>query len=809
MMSNRRSADRTHAPGTHAPGSSRAERAALLALAVAVLAGIVLMRSGALAAAAGGAPAGGCPAPNGDAYSTAVLADHPIAYYRLDEAEGPTLCDSSASANDGTYNATGITYGLPGPLISGDTAIEANGETGVVGQSKLDSGIEGNHSFTLEAWFKNTEYDPTNGFNNPYNNHVLVDIGQPCSDMVAAGSCNNVSIPDGSIAGLALYPNYNQQLGFGPSSGFGIDAQGSSVVWDPTTVGINLWDGKWHYLAVTVSYDESGNTEDITGYVDGHDLGSPTRDIYDSNQLYNIAAAPIALGQWATTGYFYPLVGGLDEVAVYPTALSPERIEAHYAAASQQELTVSTVGQGTITSEPSGIDCGAQAIQCSEAFENGSKVTLTAEPVSGYTFTGWSGGGCSGTGTCTVTMNSNEAVTAIFNTTTTNNNTTTNNTSTSTSTTTSTSATNASPPTPTVSPPSSAFTVASHPSGGVTLPSGYTGVPVQTSGACDLSLTEASAAHTASVAGAHHKHRLKTEGLIEPFRVSVASAGLHVLPLIPTKKELRLWRRQHHKRGRKASAAAAIAAPDPISITCQPVSYTIPTTPTPGPIALNSFSLTPAPSNTVTAGSTQLGGLDLDGYCRSIGYVKSQVDGPIEGPDAATKWVCVSSSGGQAPIDLEAACKYQYPGFDTYLVENINNAYSGQCWAKGTPTGAGTTTTVNVTPPPPPAPALSGCWSRSSNVASVSICVSDNQVTSITAAVHAPEPNGITCIANASLPHSIPLNPGGYFSFDINPPQTDIQGGFSFGGQLIASGGVASVRIGTCDGIEFNSLTPP
>jgi hypothetical protein len=41
-------------------------------------------------------------------------------------------------------------------------------------------------------------------------------------------------------------------------------------------------------------------------------------------------------------------------------------------------------------------------------------VTLTASPASGSSFSGWSGGGCSGTGTCTVTMGADQAVTASF-----------------------------------------------------------------------------------------------------------------------------------------------------------------------------------------------------------------------------------------------------------------------------------------------------------------------------------------------------------------------------------------------------------
>ena len=39
---------------------------------------------------------------------------------------------------------------------------------------------------------------------------------------------------------------------------------------------------------------------------------------------------------------------------------------------------------------------------------------MTAAPTAGSTFTGWSGGGCSGTGTCTVTLNAATTVTPTF-----------------------------------------------------------------------------------------------------------------------------------------------------------------------------------------------------------------------------------------------------------------------------------------------------------------------------------------------------------------------------------------------------------
>ncbi|MGE5204510.1 MAG: choice-of-anchor D domain-containing protein [Chlamydiota bacterium] len=76
-------------------------------------------------------------------------------------------------------------------------------------------------------------------------------------------------------------------------------------------------------------------------------------------------------------------------------------------------LTVSLAGtgSGTATSNPAGINCPSA---CSANFANGQSVTLTASAASGSTFAGWSGA-CSGTGTCTVTMNSSQAVTATFN----------------------------------------------------------------------------------------------------------------------------------------------------------------------------------------------------------------------------------------------------------------------------------------------------------------------------------------------------------------------------------------------------------
>lgn len=70
----------------------------------------------------------------------------------------------------------------------------------------------------------------------------------------------------------------------------------------------------------------------------------------------------------------------------------------------------SGTGSGKISSSPGGTSCGSGCL----SFAAGTVVTLTATPNSGSTFAGWSGA-CSGAGTCTVTMNSNQTVTAVFN----------------------------------------------------------------------------------------------------------------------------------------------------------------------------------------------------------------------------------------------------------------------------------------------------------------------------------------------------------------------------------------------------------
>jgi hypothetical protein len=79
-------------------------------------------------------------------------------------------------------------------------------------------------------------------------------------------------------------------------------------------------------------------------------------------------------------------------------------------ATTQYTLNVSVSGNGTVTSSPTGISCPSM---CTVNYSSGTPVMLTATPAGGATFNGW-GGACSGNGSCLLTMNSLESVTAMF-----------------------------------------------------------------------------------------------------------------------------------------------------------------------------------------------------------------------------------------------------------------------------------------------------------------------------------------------------------------------------------------------------------
>jgi hypothetical protein len=81
-------------------------------------------------------------------------------------------------------------------------------------------------------------------------------------------------------------------------------------------------------------------------------------------------------------------------------------------------LTVKKAGPansvGTVKSKPKGVNCASACSEATASYYKNTNVTLEAKPATGSSFTGWSGGGCSGTGTCVVPMTEAQEVTATF-----------------------------------------------------------------------------------------------------------------------------------------------------------------------------------------------------------------------------------------------------------------------------------------------------------------------------------------------------------------------------------------------------------
>jgi hypothetical protein len=77
------------------------------------------------------------------------------------------------------------------------------------------------------------------------------------------------------------------------------------------------------------------------------------------------------------------------------------------------EVNKSGPGDGTVTSNPTGIDCGPS---CEFSFIRGTTVTLTATPDGQSQFEEWRGAACDsfGNGPCTILLDRNRTADARF-----------------------------------------------------------------------------------------------------------------------------------------------------------------------------------------------------------------------------------------------------------------------------------------------------------------------------------------------------------------------------------------------------------
>jgi len=210
--------------------------------------------------------------PSASLYAATVLADTPQGYWRLGEASGNAL-DSSGNGRTGTVSG-GVTQGQAGALPGNGCYLF----DGVDGTRVRVVGLVVPAVYSIECWV-NAAVGP-------------VDRG--------LAGCWRTS--QGAFLWIA------------PGSGFFAAAHNGS----PHLTGTLGLNGQWRHVVST--YD--GTT--LRLYVDGVENTNAARAA-----LVTPAATDFEIGTYAQdTGINF--TGRIDEVALYGTALSPARVQAHY-----------------------------------------------------------------------------------------------------------------------------------------------------------------------------------------------------------------------------------------------------------------------------------------------------------------------------------------------------------------------------------------------------------------------------------------------------------------------------------------------
>ena len=135
----------------------------------------------------------------------------------------------------------------------------------------------------------------------------------------------------------------------------------------------------------------------------GISCGTDRSENYPAGQMVTLTPKPAANSKFkAWTGHA-DCADGSVKIDAHKTCTATFTL-------NTLSLSISKTGNGTVTSAPSGVNCGTS---CSINFVAGTALTLKATPDTDFAFAGWSGG-CTGTADCKITLSSNTTVTANF-----------------------------------------------------------------------------------------------------------------------------------------------------------------------------------------------------------------------------------------------------------------------------------------------------------------------------------------------------------------------------------------------------------
>ena len=299
-------------------------RSAARLMSVMFLAGVALSLASAAPVSAGGTD-----------YSSIIVGDNPVAYWRLGESSGTSFADSSGhgyaltltppsspSGTAGTYHVTGDVSPDDGAYQFNfdDSNLRGSGgswfDTDSSGltlaprlRATLTSGYpSGTSAYSLEAWIKPTaQSSGAPSVPGQIIGNLGINVG------CAQGTTLDYMNTQGESNGVILFERANGACGAGVTQ----------------TYSAPVAAGQWHYVVGV--YD--GLTMRL--YIDGTLVSQQPASTFSIGTGAPVSTIGVGNGTWplsGSTSSATPFKGTIDEAAVYSSRLSPSEIKAHYAA---------------------------------------------------------------------------------------------------------------------------------------------------------------------------------------------------------------------------------------------------------------------------------------------------------------------------------------------------------------------------------------------------------------------------------------------------------------------------------------------
>jgi len=319
---------------------------------------------------------------------------------------GTVTLKATASDNSGTVAKVEF-YVASDPVLACTDAVAK--PSGSVFQCSWNTtgATNGTHELTIRV------YDRAN--NSTTSAGVPFTVSNPRLTVSKAGNgSGTVSSLDGAIncgnLCTATYsPNTQVSLTATPSAGSRFDGWSGDCSGTNSTVQVTMDSDKTctatftqitHPVLVSINPSGAGT---VTSNPQGIDCPTTCQASFAEGTAVTLTAN-------ANTGYQFDTWNGCDSVNGNQCTLTmnaSKNVTANFV--QLLTLTVTKNGNGTVTSNPAGIDCGSD---CTEAYLSGTIVTLTATPDPGWQFSSWGGDA-----DCTdgqVTMDADKTCTAIF-----------------------------------------------------------------------------------------------------------------------------------------------------------------------------------------------------------------------------------------------------------------------------------------------------------------------------------------------------------------------------------------------------------